>query len=181
MHTIFYPGFQGQPCSAIQFIRLEKSEPFPLAHIFLYQDERQPGTTLINTEKGRNIVLNRVLSEELKGIRTDLIRFTLIFGENRGQRLHCFEYKVCLDYDDFIARGNRCVVEQAPAEDLKSAILNFVGKGQKSCSVYSHDVVGGCANFYTEQTRCALSEVEARSLLKDVGIEVANERFSEYS
>ena len=171
MKTIYYPGNMGQVSCADYGVAIENDGAISKAHIVFYQDKRHaPSTSLINTDKGRDIALNRVLENDLKGVRIDLIRFTVIFGDDYGDRLHSFSFPINVDIDDYVAKGNPCDVKQAPADDLRGVLLNLMGKGNKSYSFWSVNVVGGCARFYTQLSEAThLGEEEARALLTAAG------------
>ncbi|MFU0489992.1 hypothetical protein [Pseudomonas syringae] len=62
---IFFPGNDRQPCVARYGIRIDPSHGIARAEIVVIQTNREGypamGTSLYNTEDGRNIILNKIL------------------------------------------------------------------------------------------------------------------------
>ena len=74
MKTIIFPGNHRQPAEAAYGIVLEDE----LAHIVVWQvPGKHRGTSLWNTDEGRDNVLNRILETELAGIRNQFVRFSV--------------------------------------------------------------------------------------------------------
>ena len=169
MKTIFFPGNSRQVCTASYGVVIDKEGVLPVAHIVFYQDARNsPSTSLLNTNEGRDTALNMVLSNELKGIRTEFMRLTVISGSDGGH-LHAFAFPMHLDIEDYVAKGNICDIKQAPADNLSGVLLNLIGKGDKSYSFWSYNVVGGCANFYTsDDDMQKVSHETAKELLENI-------------
>ena len=151
MQKIFFPGNMRQACEAWYGVILSDTATDCTASVLVVQtDKVNPGamgTSLWNTGEGLNNVLNRILSTDLVGVRTEFVRF--VSALDVGGSLHAMEFPICLDIDDFIAKGNRYDVMQAPAQDWLGTLKNLAGLGNKQFSFWSGDVVGGCARFYT--------------------------------
>jgi len=153
MKRILFPGNMRQACEAWYSVTIQGDGGFiAKAQIVVVQtDKINPGamgTSLWNTNAGRDNVLNRILETELQGVRTEFA--SLVSALDLGGDLRAIELPIHLDVDDYIARGNRYNVQQAPAQDWIGTLENAVGMGNKIYSFWSGDVVGGCARFYTD-------------------------------
>jgi hypothetical protein len=168
MKDIFFPGNSRQPCKAQYGVVLSKDRSIPQATIVVHQGpQHMPATAILNSEYGRETILNTVLETDLRGIRVEFVRFVAIFELDQG-RLEAREFSIHVDADDFVARGNRHDVSQAPAEDWIGALLNLIGRGNRKISIWSGDVVGGCAHFYLDEDNFeGLSQAEAAKLLQE--------------
>jgi hypothetical protein len=163
MKQIIFPGNHRQPCEAQYGIFFDKSDAFFLkAHIVVVQTfGGNSGTSLINTDEGRNAILNHILSNDLYGVRTDYIVFSLIYLA--GDTRHGFQFPIHFNMEDYVKRGNPHDVENLPPEDFHSVLLSLIGKGDKRYTVNSCDVVGGCARFFLlfdEREHLSGSEVD---------------------
>ena len=166
MKSILFPGNSRQPCQARYGILLPEGGVSRIAQIVVVQSDKDPymGTSLWNTEEGRDSILNRILETDLKGVRTEFVKFASVIHSS-GQ-LHSIDLPIYLDIDDYIARGNRYNVGQAPAQDWLGALRNLVGRGNKQYSIWSGDTVGGCARFFTDfEGRSHLSDETVRGWL----------------
>jgi hypothetical protein len=153
MNRILFPGNMRQACEAYYGVMLQKDEgPLGVATILVVQtDKINPGamgTSLWNTDEGRDSVLNRILGSELAGVRVEFVRF--VCALDVGGQLHTMELPIRLNVEDYIARGNSHNVSQSPPQDWFGTLKNAIGLGDKEISYWSVDVVGGCAKFYTE-------------------------------
>lgn len=82
---------------------------------------------------------------------------------------YAIELPIHVDIDDFIAKGNRHDVTQAPARDWLGTLKNAIGIGNKQYTFWSGDVVGGCAKFYTDfEERRAVDAAIVRAWLDDL-------------
>lgn len=170
MQSIFFPGNTRQPCQARYGILLPKEGGTRIAQIVVVQSDKDPymGTSLWNTDEGRNLVLNRILETDLRGVRVEYIRFATIIHSDDG--LHAIDLPIELDIDDYVAKGNRYDVGQAPAQDWIGVLRNLVGRGNKQYGIWSGDVVGGCARFYMDfEERKHLNATIAREWLEALG------------
>lgn len=143
MKTIIFPGNHRQPAEAAYGIVLEDE----LAHIVVWQvPGKHRGTSLWNTDEGRDNVLNRILETELAGIRTEFVRFSVAIIEEDGGRVHAMDFPIHLDIDDYTARGNpHQVLDGGRLSDAFKWIVNR----EKKVSLRSYDVVAGCARHFT--------------------------------
>lgn len=107
------------------------------------------GTSLINTDEGRAALLTKILATDLAGVATDFVRF--VVSNEVGGEAHAWEFKIRVDVDDYLAKGNRANVETIPEPTLGGTLLSLFGKGSsgRRVSMWSRDIVGGCAQFYT--------------------------------
>ncbi len=174
MRTIFCPGHFGEPYKAEYEILLEGDGMIPRAHIVVVQSSSDGmGPGLWNTDKGRDAVLNSILNQNLKGIRLDFIRFTSIMrtGVEGDWRIDGLSFPIRVDIDDYVANGNPCGVRNVPPEDLRSVVNTLLGKGGKEYTIWSHDVVAGCAKVFTDfDTRERIERDELNRLIKAVGL-----------
>ncbi|MBB3261287.1 hypothetical protein [Paraburkholderia sp. WP4_3_2] len=169
MERILFPGNMRQACEAWYGITFLKDDAaVRSAQIVVAQtDKINPGamgTSLWNTDEGLNNLLNRILEKDLRGVRVEFVKFACILAVDGT--LHSIELPIHLDIDDFIARGNRHDVTQAPAVGWLGTLKNAVGLGNKQYSFWSGDVVGGCARFYTNfEDRTTIDSTTARQWL----------------
>lgn len=170
MKQIIFPGNYLQPCEAqYEIIFEDGGDSFTRnAHIVVVQSSGgNSGTSLINTDEGRDNILNRILSHDLNGVRVEFVTFSLIYVANGSS--HGFRFPIRLDMDDYVKRGNPHDVTDVPSSDLRSALLNLIGKGGKQYSVWTYNIVGGCARFFLEfDEREHLSQSEVARLLAAV-------------
>lgn len=148
MNRIFFPGNDRQACEAWYGIAIDRDSGIARANIVVIQSSQMDmGTSLWNTEAGRNNVLTRILDRDLKGVRTEFVNFFVAI--DMGETVHCMVFPIHVDADDFINKGNPHDLAQAPAENVRGMLLNFIGAGNKRLSWWSGNVVGGCADFFT--------------------------------
>ena len=170
LRPILFPGNMRQPCEAEYGIHLYSEGMIAKAHIVVIQSDKrhQPGTSLWNTDSGREIVLNKILSNDLQGIRVEFVRFTSVL--DIGGQIHAMEFPILLDYDDYVARGNPHDMQEKPAENLGTLLRKVLGKGEKQICVWSMNVIGGCERFYTDfERREGVNHLELNELLSNVG------------
>lgn len=175
MQQVFYPGHAGQPCISEYGIALDHAGTFTRADIVLVNRQAHGGASFYNSGIGRDAVLNRILANDLKGIRLEWISvFVLIetTAPTPGRMPEFFGVeitKIDLDTDDYIAKGNRCTVKRF---NILSRL--FTGMSEEIC-YWSGDVVGGCADVTTscEDSR-HLHPEEIRDLCARTGIHIDN-------
>lgn len=148
----FFPGNNRQACEVEYAIfecpeELDNSQFMRPVCILVRQWN---GTSLINSDEGRTILLNRILATDLAGVATEFIRF--VVSHESGGEAHAWEFKIRVDVDDYLAKGNRADVEKIPDPTLGGTLLNLFGKGSsgRRVSMWSRDIVGGCANFISD-------------------------------
>jgi hypothetical protein len=171
MQHVLYPGHAGQPCAGEYAIALDHSDTFARADIVLVSRLAHGGASFYNADFGRDAVVNRILANELKGIRHEWIRLFVLVEKTApgpGRRPDFFGMeitKIELDTDDFVAKGNRCTVKR---RNILSRL--FTGISKEIC-YWSGDVVGGCANVTTscEESR-HLGRDEIHDLCARIGI-----------
>lgn len=168
MRNIYFPGNSSQPCKAQYGIALDRASAITHATIVVHQGPaHMPATSILNSSTGLDTILNRVLENDLRGVRVELIRFIAILELDSG-RLEAREYAIHLDVDDYVARGNPCEVSSTPAEDIGGVLLKLIGQGNKQYSFWSGHVVGGCARFYLDSNEKGIVAAEAERLLEAV-------------
>lgn len=169
MKQIVYAGNDRQPCVAEYAIVIDDSEMIQRAHIVVVQSSKKGvWTSLYNSDHGRDDVLNRILAQELPGVRTDFLSFNLILDVS--DRMEGFRFPIRLNWDDYIARGNPYSQYSLPARGLHEALLKMFGKG--AIEIHAWNVVGGCAEFYTDAMDPELRRLDsaqASKLLEQAG------------
>lgn len=171
MQIIFYPGFSGQPCRAEYGIAINHDKSIARADILVINSRRAGlETSLVNSQQGRDIVLNKILANELQGVRVEFVRYFILVDTDVPGWLAGFEVPIRLDFDDYKNKGNRYHVERVAAQSHLRRVLNLVGFGKKAFSYCARDVVGGCATFHTDfNQRRQMPQEEIRTLCAAVG------------
>ncbi len=143
MKKIFFPGNIRQACAVQYGIFFEESESFVRnVHVVIVQKQSgESPTSLINSQEGRDVILNHILNDDLKGIRVEFVIFSLIFIADSSR--HGFRFPILLDIDDYINRGNEHDVLSTPPSDLKSTLLSFIGKCGNQIRTLSLNARGG--------------------------------------
>jgi hypothetical protein len=166
---IVYAGNDRQPCVAEYAIVIDDSEMIQRAHIVVVQSSKKGAwTSLYNTDEGRDNVLNRILAQELPGVRIDFLSFNLIL--DLADHMEGFRFPIRLNWDDYIAKGNPYKKYLTPARSLKELLLKMLGKG--AIEIHAWNVVGGCAEFYTDfedSERQRLDIAQTSKLLEQAG------------
>jgi hypothetical protein len=171
MNKIFYAGIDGQPCFAEYQILIDDSDWIQKASIVVVQStEKGVWTSLHNTDTGRDNILNRILNQELSGIRTEFISFNIII--DTPDRIEGLRLPIRVDIDDYISKKNRHSSWLARPQKIIDFFRILFGRGTRYISYNSVDVVGGCAKFYTDyndEKRQHLNVSETSKLLQQVG------------
>lgn len=164
-----YAGNDRQPCAAEYAIAIDDSGMIQRANIVVVQSSKKGvWTSLYNTDSSRNEVLNRILRHELPGVRVEFLTFNIIL--DFPDRIEGFRLPIRLNDASYIANKNRYTCRPLPG--LKNTILRLFGKGNFEFTILSYNIVGGCAEFYTDlmdPDRCCLDTAEASQLLQQVG------------
>ncbi|HEX7646443.1 MAG TPA: hypothetical protein VF450_03420 [Noviherbaspirillum sp.] len=167
VREIIFPGNDGQPCVAQYGIAFDR-ESIARAEIVVVQSHEMRGTSLWNTDEGRNNVLNRILSHDLQGVRVEFIGFTCVFDANDG--LHAIRFPIHLDYKDFIDQGNPVKFERIAPRSLIERCLTWIGRGPVETSWWSGHVKAGCARVFVEfEERVHLPTSKVALLLDAIG------------
>lgn len=171
MKQIFYAGNDRQPCAAEYAIVVDDSGSIQRAHIVVVQSSQKGvWTSLYNTDEGRDNVLNRILAQELLGVRVDFLTFNIIL--DLSTRMEGFRLPIRLNWDDYMSKGNPYKSRFSLTLNLRDSFLQFFRKKYRETSIWSGHVVGGCADFYTDlmdPERHALDIIEASKLLEKAG------------
>ncbi|MDD0967783.1 hypothetical protein [Pseudomonas aphyarum] len=169
MKQIVYAGNDRQPCVAEYAIVMDDSEMIQRAHIVVVQSSNKGvWTSLYNADEGRDNVLNRIMTQELPGVRTDFLSFNVIL--DLSDRMEGFRFPIRLNWDDYISKGNPYSKHLLPTKGFKAALLKVFGKG--AFEIRTWNVVGGCADFYTDfmdPERERLDIAQASRLLEQAG------------
>jgi hypothetical protein len=176
MQRIVYPGAVNQPCQAEYGISITRDDSGARADIVVI-DSREAGphhTPLIHTPLGRDLLLNKVLSTDLQGIRLDLMRFFVIVDAGSRFGMTGYEYPIRLDLEDYQRKGHPIQVRDVAPTSLKGWLKHLLGFYVKTVSVLNRDVVGGRASVRAgvEKVR-ALTAAESSALMTAVGYEAA--------
>lgn len=174
MQHVLYPGHAGQPCAGEYAIALDHSDTFTRADIVLVSRLAHGGASFCNADFGRDAVLNRILANELKGIRLEWIRLFVLVektapGPRRMPDFFGIEItRIDFDTDDFVAKGNRCTVKR------RNVLSRLVTGISREICYWSGDVVGGCADVTTscDDSR-HLGQDEVNDLCRRIGISTA--------
>ena len=171
MKQIFYAGNDRQPCAAEYAIVVDNSGSIQRAHIVVVQSSQKGiWTSLYNTDEGRNNVLNRILVQDLFGVRVEFLTFNIIL--DLSTRMEGFRLPIRLSWDDYMSKGNPYRSKFSLTSDFKSLFLQLFRKEYREVSIWSGHVVGGCAQFYTDlmdPDRYSLNINEASKLLEQAG------------
>jgi hypothetical protein len=172
MQMIVYPGDANQPCQAEYGIAITRDPSTTRADIIVI-DSREAGpnhTPLIDTDLGRDVMLNKILSTDLQGVRLDLMRFFVIVDAESPSEMTGYEFPIQLDDEDYRRKGNPVQIEDVVPTSIKSWFRHVLGFYVKRESVLKRDVVGGCATVKTDiERRRPVTAAEARLLLAAVG------------
>nr|WIE94752.1 hypothetical protein P9270_029925 [Mesorhizobium sp. WSM4875] len=170
MQQVFYPAHAGEPCVGEYAIAIDNSDMFVRADIVLV-NRHGNSASFLNGNLGRDAVLNRVLRNDLAGIRLQWIRLFVLVekGAPAPGQLPDFvalEIKdIALDTDDYIARGNPCTVRRW---NFLSRLLTGVSQ---QISYWSGHVVGGCARVSTSLENARhLDRTEIETLCARIGL-----------
>ncbi|MER8671395.1 hypothetical protein NKH45_30295 [Mesorhizobium sp. M1156] len=120
---------------------------------------------------GRDLVLNRILANDLQGVRLDWIKLFLLdelpaSASGPIPDLHATEItRIKLDTDDFIARGNPCTIRR---RNFLSRLFTGISR---EVSYWNGHVVGGCARFSTSlENLRLLDQTEIETLCARIGL-----------
>lgn len=170
MQQVFYPGHAGEPCAGEYAIALDRTDMIARADIVLVS-RRSHMASFHSSGFGRDIVLNRILANDLQGVRLEWIRLFLLNEQSASASaaipdFHATEItRIKLDTDDFIARGNPCTVRR---RNFLSRL--FTGISQE-VSYWNGHVVGGCARFSTSlENLRLLDQTEIETLCTRIGL-----------
>ncbi len=179
MQMIFYPGNTDQPCRAEYGISISRDQSIESANIVVINSRRAGlGSSLWNTQEGRDIVLNKILANELKGVRTRFVRFFVLVEAEAPIWMTGIELPIRLDFNDYIKKGNPYEVQRVAAPGLIGRLRYLVGCGQKKFSFLGQHVLGGCADFYTDfEQRRQLPREEITALCAAVGYQRARKEY----
>lgn len=168
MQTIYYPNNYGQPSRALYGLACSIRDFSPFVDIVVINTHRLGATSfLFNCEPGLNILLNKVLSSDLKGIRTEFVRL-FVLQHAKASPVSGFEAPIFLDEHDYFDKGSPHLARHSPIPIL-GKVLARLGIGELPRTLFSTDIVGGCAEFYTRiDGSRTLSSDEIKSLCDSV-------------
>jgi len=172
MQMIVYPGNASQPCQAEYGIAITRDLSTTRADIVVI-DSAEAGrhyTPLLDTDLGRDIVLNKILSTDLQGVRLDRARFFVITDPESPFGVTGYEFPIQLDVVDYRRKGSPLQIEDVLPTSIGSWLRCVIGFYVKRETVLKRDVVGGCATVKTDvERRRHVTAAEARLLLTAVG------------
>lgn len=171
MQQVFYPGHAGQPFVGEYAIVIDKSDMFSRADVVLITRREHGGASFLTGNFGRDAVFNRILVNDLSGIRLQWIRLFVLYERSAlmpggPPRFIGREIKdIVLDTDDFVARGNPCIIRSC---NIFSRLITGISR---EISYWSGHVAGGCARFSTSlQNARHLDEQEIETLCARIGL-----------
>jgi hypothetical protein len=173
MQTIFYPGYLNQPCQAQYGIAISRDEDGARADIVVIESSGESGqhhTSLLDTAAGRNLLLNKILATDLRGVELNRTRFFVISDPESPFDLLGHEFPMVMNFADYERRGNPVEVKAVRPSSIKEWIAFGLGCYWKSVSALNSNVVGGCAMVETDRrpVRRVMAE-EARALVIAAG------------
>ncbi|MGE8099487.1 hypothetical protein [Pseudomonas fluorescens] len=179
MKQIIYAGNDSQPFVAEYAVVMDDSGWTQHADIVVVQSSQKGlGTSLYNTDRGRDNVLNRILTTDLPDVRIQYISFNIVL--DLADHMEGLRLPIRLDLDDYIAKGNPHTVAISRAVTFKQILRRIIGRADREISYWSGHVVGGCALFYTDlmdPERQRLDIAEASRLLERAGYSRSSSRF----
>ena len=144
MQTIFYPGYLNQPCQAQYGIAIRSDENGPCADIVVIESSGESGqhhTSLLDTAAGRNLLLNKILATDLRGVELNRTRFFVISDPELPFDLLGHEFPMVLDFEDYLRKGNPVEVREVLPTSIKGWLRYFLGFYVKTASALKRDVV----------------------------------------
>lgn len=173
MKEIFYPGFHGSTGRALFDVARYFSNG--IAHgniVVVWKQHPHGGTSLYNTDDGRNKVLNDVLASTLVGTRVEWVKFYVIldltserdaFRKNR--HFVGFDFDIIPDIDAWFNDNDK-------RPFIKKVIDRLFNKPR---SVWSGHLVGGKVTCYSDLEKGRqLSQEEIESLCATVNYSIEN-------
>ncbi|WP_179298247.1 hypothetical protein [Mesorhizobium carmichaelinearum] len=149
---------------------IDRSGTFARADIVLVRRHGHEASFL-NGNIGRDKVLNRILINDLNGVRLDWIRLFVLHektpaGAAGRPDFYAIEIKdIVLDIDDYVAKGNPCTVRR------RNLIWRLFTGVSQDVSYWSGHIVGGCARFSTSlENARQLDNAEIESLSLRIGL-----------
>ena len=149
------PGERNRPCQAEYGIAITRDLSGARADIVVI-DLAEAGlqhTPLLDAQTSRDLVLNKILSTDLRGIRLDLTRFFVIVDTESPTEMTGYEFPIQLDVDDYRRKGNPVQIRDVVPTSINSWLRYVLGFYEKRVSVMNRDVVGGCATAKTDVER----------------------------
>ena len=170
MKTVFFPTDLGKASCAHYDIapRADHRGHFDL--VVLHSRRTSIAPSLWNSNRARDVVLNKILANDLYAVPIAALRFFVLIDAGEEGGFHGAQHPIELDADDFCAKGNPCDVSRVPVESKYGRWLYWLGYHRKAFTIMTRDVVGGCANFYTDfEDRRMLARQEILSLAAAIG------------
>jgi hypothetical protein len=102
------PGERNRPCQAEYGIAITRDLSGARADIVVI-DSAAAGlqhTPLLDAQASRDLVLNKILSTDLRGMRLELTRFFVIVDTESPTEMTGYEFPIQLDVDDYRRQGN---------------------------------------------------------------------------
>lgn len=173
MQALFYPGSDRQPCKLQYGICMAPKEGAgAVRSVIVYlRAESSANTSLMNSDEARNHVINRILENDLRGIRLEWIRFIYDFVDSTDGRHHAFEFPFDVDLDDYESRGNPLSVE--PLENVVTTFVKelFGRKSARRISVLTYHLVAGSAKVYSNfNERMGVDKELLQTVCQELGV-----------
>jgi len=171
MQTITFPGKEAQACRVEVGIAYRQGDAGRRADIVLIHNRRVGHqTSLLVSDQARDIVLNKILANDLQGVRVDCVRLVVLVDLDEPSPLFGMEFPIQLDLRDYMRQGNPYRVESVRPGSFSGWLRRLVGFGEAKYSLWKRDVTGGCARFHTPtDQRRELSHAELDALCAAIG------------
>jgi hypothetical protein len=151
MQLIFYPDSDNQVAQAEYGVVIRHENSIARADVVVINSHGAGlGASLWNSQAGRDLVLNRILANELKGIRVQFIRFFVLVDLEAPGWMRGIELPIRLDINDYMRKGNPHEIQRVAAPGLLGWLRHLAHFGKKRISFWGGHVQGGCADFYTD-------------------------------
>ena len=170
MKTVLFPTVLNDACCADYDIALRADRREHVDIVVLHSPRTGIVPSLWNGDWARDVVLNKILANDLFGIPIAALRFFVLIDAGEEGGFHGAQHPIELDADDFCVKGNPCDVSRVPVGSQYGRWLYCLGYHRKAFTYWPRDVVGGCANFYTDfEDRRMLGRQEILSLAAAIG------------
>lgn len=166
MKSIILPtSMEHSPKIAYYDIILKSNNSIPNAYIIVKSD------FLLNNDFSRNIFLNRILKNELSGIRFDFIKFISIVNHNNEfKKYFSVDYKIFLNWDDI--KKKRPDLVKTEGFINKKEFISYT-----SYDFFCGDILAETKAEYPSEDNIVLPDEELKAIVSGTPLE--NELFGD--
>lgn len=170
----FFPGNAREPGPVEYYIIPAIDNHIRRAIVFVRQSSG-PGTSYINNDEGRDILINSIIETDLKGVRIEFIRVIFALESDDGQVFNtAHEFRIRVDLDDYTRKGNPHKIRTIRKSNR---IVDMFSSRTKELGVYSRDIVAGSVRVFTDfEERRSLAYDEVKELYLSVSENIPNPR-----